>query len=251
MTKIIKDTLSLFDPISLSEMEEYKLLNRIDTKFICNINQLPQILALASKDFRIQTSGNDRIFGYESLYFDTPEMKSYFDHHQGKRIRYKVRFRKYLDTGDVFLEIKKKKNDIRTDKKRQEFEFSSTLNDQHFKFLNKHIEIPISGFSPAIWTNFNRITLTGKNRCERITIDTGIHFKSDINTVNLPFLTVIEVKYNKTEGISPFTKILKDFRISPLGISKYILGNVLLYPNIKHNRFLYKINTINKICYAS
>ncbi|HAN17562.1 MAG: hypothetical protein A2X13_03100 [Bacteroidetes bacterium GWC2_33_15] len=251
MTRLIKDTLSLFDPISLAEMEDYRLLNRIDTKFICHVQQLQQILSLASTDFKIQTSGGNRIFGYESLYFDTPDMKNYFDHHQGKRIRYKIRFRKYLDSGDVFLEIKKKKNDIRTDKKRKEFDFCTSLNNQHIDFLNNYIEVPKSGFTPAIYTNFNRITLTGKNRCERITIDTGIHFKNNFNQINLPYLSIIEVKCNKAEGISAFTKILKDSRVCPLGISKYILGNILLTPRIKHNRFLYKINTINKICYAT
>ena len=251
MINQIKHSLQLFDSVSLSELSDYKLLNRIDTKYICNISHIPQILNLAMKDFKVQVSNNEMMFGYESLYFDTPDMKTYFDHHQGKRIRYKVRFRKYLDTGDVFLEVKKKKNYIRTDKKRSEFEFSNKMNNEHLNFLNTHIEVPKSGLDPTIWTLFNRITLAGKNHLERITIDTGICFKNNSKEISLPNLAIIEVKRNKTGSISPFIQILKETRIRPYGISKYIMGNILINPNLKHNRFKRKVVTVNKICYGT
>ena len=247
----VKNKLQFLDPISLDELSECRLLNRIDTKYICNIKYLPQIIEQAAKDFKAQTSRSERIFGYESLYFDTPEMKTYFDHHQGKRIRYKIRFRKYLDTGDTFLEVKKKKNDIRTDKRRNQFDLSLLLDNQHKKFLNDHIRVPGSGFNPTIWTLFDRITLAGKNHLERITIDTNIRFKNETKEICLPDLSIIEVKRDKTGGISPFMQILRDLYIRPYGFSKYIMGNILLTPNLKHNRFLRKVVTVNKICYGT
>lgn len=249
MTSFVEDILQQFEPISLCELKDYKLLNRIDTKYICSIQQLPKILLKATEHFKIQTINSERTFDYESLYFDTSDLKTYFDHHQGKRIRYKIRFRTYIDTGDSFLEVKKKKNSFRTNKKRDKFEFSSSLNDIHKKFLGECIEIPESGLKPTIWTIFNRITLAGKNHIERITIDRNIKFKKDDKEIELPNMIIIEVKRNKTGDISPFTQILKDLYIRPFGISKYILGNILLNPDIKHNRFTKKIKTINKICY--
>lgn len=251
MKETIYNLLQSFEPISLADLSDYKLLNRIDTKYVCHINQLPQILSSITNDFRIQASGNERIFSYESLYFDTPEMKTYFDHHQGKRIRYKIRFRKYLDTGDVFLEIKNKKNFNRTDKKRKEFEFDTHLNESHLKFLNKYIEIPASGLKPAIWTNFNRITMAGKNHLERITIDTQIQFKHNNQSIVLPDLVVIETKREKARQHSPMSKVLHDCQIKPYGFSKYILGSIILNPTIKHNRFIKKISTIKQICYGT
>jgi len=251
MKETIYNLLQHFEPISLDKLSDYKLLNRIDTKYICHITLLPQILAFITNDFKIQTSGNDRIFSYESLYFDTPEMKTYFDHHQGKRLRYKIRFRKYLDTGDVFLEIKKKKNYNRTDKKRKEFVFDTQLNKSHLEFLSNYIEIPASGLNPAIWTNFNRITMAGKNHLERITIDTEIQFKQNNQSIILPDLVVIETKKEKAQQASPLSKILHDSQIKPYGFSKYIMGNIILNPTIKHNRFIKKISTINQICYGT
>jgi hypothetical protein len=251
MTDTIVNIIQSYDPISLSELSEYKLLNRIDTKYVCNISQLPQILSAISTDFRIQTSGQERIFGYESLYFDSPQMKSYFDHHQGKRIRYKIRFRKYLDTGDVFLEIKRKQNFNRTDKKRHEFEFSTNLESSHLQFLEKYIDIPQSGLQPTIWTNFNRMTLAGKSTVERVTIDTNIQFKNDTESILLPGLAVIEVKREKTKDYSPLLKVLNNLHIKPYGFSKYIMGQIILRPTIKHNRFLTKISTVKQICYGT
>jgi VTC domain len=249
MPEDYKNILEQFEPVSLEELKDYKLLNRIDTKYICNYKQLPEVLKLATEHFNIQTISDERIFSYESLYFDTDEKKSYYDHHQGKRIRYKVRFRKYLDTGDSFLEIKKKKNSNRTNKRRLQFEFCEDLNTKHKEFLNSELELNADAFKPAIWTIFDRITLAGKNHIERITIDTNIRFKNELNEVSIPELIIIEVKRDKSTGISPFTKILRSHRIRPMGISKYVLGNIMLSPELKHNRFKNKLITINRICY--
>ena len=249
MSQSIENILEQFDPVSLEDLKDYRLLNRIDTKYICNIKLLPEILIKAKDHFNIQTIANERSFDYESLYFDTSDLKTYFDHHQGKRIRYKIRFRKYIDTGDTFLEIKKKRNSTRTNKKRDKFQFSPSLNEVHNKFLGSFVDIPESGLEPSIWTIFNRITLAGKKQIERITIDRNIRFKKNETEKGLPNMIIIEVKRNKTGDISPFTRILKELNIRPFGISKYILGNILLNPDIKHNRFTNKLRTINKICY--
>jgi len=247
----ITEILDQFESISLADLNDYKLLNRIDTKYICNLSVLPEILNKAKPYFKVQAINNERSFKYESLYFDTKDLKTYFDHHQGKRIRYKIRFRNYLDTGDTFLEIKKKKNFNRTIKQRDEFEFSNSLNQNHQRFISKVIEMPESGFKPTIWTKFNRITLAGKNHIERVTIDRNISFSDEQNQneIEVPNMVIIEVKRNKSGDVSPFTKILKDLRIRPFGISKYVLGNILINPELKHNRFNKKISTINKISY--
>ena len=86
---------------------------------------------------------------------------------------------------------------------------------------------------------------------ERVTIDTNLRFKNNTHEISLPGLSIIEVKRDKAVGISPFSQILRDLHIRPYRISKYIMGNVLLNPNLKHNRFLKKIVTVNKICYGT
>ncbi|MFC2096589.1 VTC domain-containing protein, partial [Bacteroidota bacterium] len=152
---------------------------------------------------------------------------------------------------DVFLEVKKKKNYTRTNKRRNQFEFSSNLEKQHIKFIKDQIDLPKSGLNSNIWTLFDRITLVGKNHLERVTIDTNIRFKNKQGEVGLPEISIIEVKRDKTTDSSPFISILNNFKIKPFGISKYIMGNILLNPEIKHNRFNRKIRTINKLRYGT
>lgn len=245
----LQEVLNSYDVIDLRKMTDYKLLNRIDTKFICNVEILPEILKINKDQFKVQVFKDEWNFNYESLYFDTPNLKSFYDHHQGKRNRYKIRFRKYLNTGDSFLEVKKKKSFIRTDKRRSEFELVSKMNKKHLNFLNNHISLSNQDIVPSIWTIFDRVTLAGKNHLERVTIDTNIRFKDKSGkVVNMPNMAILEVKREKTGDLSPFIHSLKEMRIRPFGISKYILGNILLSPKIKHNRFHNKVVTVNKIC---
>jgi hypothetical protein len=251
MNNNFNEILQHLDSIGLDELNAYKLLNRIDTKYLCRAEDIGKLLEKAHKDFKVQEINNSRNSAYETLYFDPPELKSYFDHHQGKRIRYKIRFRKYMDTGDVFLEVKKKRNYIRTNKKRYEFDFATSLNEKHRMFINECIELPGSEFREAIWTIFDRITLIGRNHFERVTIDTNLRFRNKSSELCLPDLSIIEVKREKTEGISPFSSILYEDGIRPKGFSKYIMGNILLDPKIKHNRFKRRIVTVNKICYGT
>jgi hypothetical protein len=50
----IDEKLSSFDVITLEEMSGIRLMNRIDTKFLVNVNQLPVLLDMARKDYYVQ-----------------------------------------------------------------------------------------------------------------------------------------------------------------------------------------------------
>ncbi|MBK8341295.1 MAG: VTC domain-containing protein [Flavobacteriales bacterium] len=56
---------------------------------------------------------------YRSLYFDSPALRHYLDHHNGRTLRSKVRFREYVGSGLCFLEVKRKTGTGRTDKARR------------------------------------------------------------------------------------------------------------------------------------
>ncbi|MCG8411667.1 MAG: polyphosphate polymerase domain-containing protein [Bacteroidales bacterium] len=235
-----------YTPIDFSELNNSKLLNRIDTKFICHISLLPQILKPTIQHYYICQTNKIRNCRYQSLYFDTPQLKTYFDHHKQKRLRYKIRFRKYIETGDSFLEVKLKENFARTNKKRTQFELCNKLKTKHFEFIKKHINYNFIELNPILWTLFNRITLVGKNIPERITIDTDICFKNKNRILTVPNMVVIEVKRSKGNVKSFFIENLRNNNLKPFGISKYVLGNILLTPKIKHNLFKHKVRTINK-----
>ena len=113
-----KYDLKQFNCIDLDQLNNVKLQNRKDTKYIFHENKLNKLLSDASQDYKILEINNNRQFFYESIYFDSDDFLLYNQHHNEKRSRYKIRFREYKTTGEVYFEIKEKNNKNTTVKKR-------------------------------------------------------------------------------------------------------------------------------------
>ena len=246
-SKII-EAVGKYSPITLEEMDNVKLMNRMDTKHIFHTDKLSGILDKASELYRVLSIDENRIFGYNSLYFDTPQLRSYFDHHNGIRPRFKVRFREYEDTGGIYLEVKRKIANERTRKSRIKIDkIEHELSEQSRSYIEQHSPLAASELLPSLWTIFRRITLVGKENPERITIDIDLLFRFNENEKVLPSLTVCEVKRDQSRGSTDFMKILKEERIYPMSNSKYCLGTILLKSPIKYNRFKSNMRKINKL----
>ncbi len=115
---IDQNILNSFQAISLKEMDGVKLMSRIDTKYVLNIDVLPKIFKGISDNYQILEIDQKRIFDYNSLYYDTDCNFMYLAHHNGKLNRYKVRFRQYVANNLFFLEVKYKNKGMRTTKQR-------------------------------------------------------------------------------------------------------------------------------------
>ena len=107
-----------FDPISLEEMDNVKLQDRVDTKYVLGAAELDDVLKAMLPDYRLLEVKGVRGTNYRSLYFDTPDLKHFQDHHNKRTFRVKVRFREYVGSGLTFLEVKRKTGTGRTDKAR-------------------------------------------------------------------------------------------------------------------------------------
>ena len=97
-----------FQPISLSEMDGVKLMNRTDTKFAFEVTKLPLLIQKMIPFYRVLAINDKLIHDYKSLYFDTDNRKFYLDHHNRRVNRNKIRFREYVGSDLIFLEIKRK-----------------------------------------------------------------------------------------------------------------------------------------------
>ena len=105
-TLIYQNSLNDCKTISLDELDKVKLLDRKDTKFVFNQNQLPSILEKIKPYYRILEINNSPIFNYDNTYFDTHDYFFYNQHHNEHRKRFKVRFRKYSNNNKSYFEIK-------------------------------------------------------------------------------------------------------------------------------------------------
>jgi hypothetical protein len=232
-------------------MDAVNFMYRTDTKHVFHVSQLPGILDLASHHYRALAIGGHKIFAYQSLYFDTPGLKTYLDHHNGIRPRYKIRFRKYENTGRIFLEVKRKIANERTRKTRMETgEIERSFSPESIQYISERSSFDPADLTPALWTLFDRITLVGRTSPERITIDVGLSFRDGKKVDELPFLAICEVKRDRANGFTDFMKILKSRHIYPSSCSKYCLGTLLMKEGVKYNRFKSLLRQINKIQYA-
>lgn len=236
-----------FSSISLKEMEKYALMSRTDTKFVLHQEQLLSILKKLSGSYSVLEISSQRIMGYSSLYFDTPPKKFYQDHHNGKSYRLKVRMRKYLESGLCFLEVKQKDGRGNTNKNRIRIDdFETSLSHNSKEFIKKTVANDFD-LSPSIWNKFNRVTLVNRSEKERVTIDLNLRFTINESEKYFKNLVVIEVKQEGLNRQSPIFKALKKNHLTPISISKYCIGMISLYSDLKYNQFKSKLLIINKI----
>jgi hypothetical protein len=244
---VTKQILSDFTPISLKEMDDVSLLSRVDTKFVFDYDTFLEILPELIEDYFVLDVNNIRINAYRSLYFDTNEFKFYYDHHNGKTNRKKVRFREYLDSGLCFLEIKQKNNKGITKKSRVKVDsIEESLSNKSTDFI-KSITGSDMDLVPKHWNTYNRITFVNKKIKERLTIDTDFNFKGNDNKGEISNMIIAEVKQEKVNYSSAFMRKIKEKRIRPFRISKYCMATASLYPELKQNNFKPKFLKINQL----
>lgn len=239
-------------PISLDEMHTVKLMNRVDSKYLLNKEQLEALMLLAESDFYAQTIDSQQLAPYKTLYFDTEDVAMYTLHHNKKLNRQKLRTRCYRSTQTTFCEIKNKLNTGRTQKKRiaiQPEQYHNALDDPKVReFVRENLRFNIEDMQAHVENEFSRITLVNKEKTERITIDGDIHFVNHHtgNQADISELVIIEVKQDGNQS-SHFKNLLQHLGIKPMRISKYCLGTLLTNPEVKYNRFKHKIRYINKL----
>lgn len=244
----IKDLLEKFDPITLEEMDEVKLMNRVDTKFAFSIREFQQILPELADHYKVLLIEGTRIPYYESLYLDDHEFNFFKDHHRGKSNRFKVRFRNYVESNLCFLEIKEKIKG-RTVKKRIKVDrIPDELEESHRSFIESVIPQKYD-LHPVMWNPFHRITLVNKTEKERLTLDFDLKFKWHGDIHHFDNLVIAELKQESVQRTSAFFALMKKKAIRPYRLSKYCIGSIELYgaPFLKFNRFKKKLLHLKKI----
>lgn len=234
-------------------MDRVDLQNRTDTKFVFEAELLPKILTDIHSHYFILEINKKRTNDYQTLYYDTPDLKSYLDHHNGKGNRVKVRFRKYIDSNLNFLEVKYKSNKGRTIKSRQKVNAIETeLSSNSKQFITDSSVYANSNLTPVLWNSFTRLTLVHKTKKERLTIDINLKFTafSSKKSKAINHIVIAEVKQEKASGDSDFIQTIKKYHIRKSGMSKYCVGTALLNENIKKNNLKERILKINKLNYA-
>lgn len=240
-------SIAAFEPISLAGLDKVKLMNRVDSKYVFHRRHLDAILMEVASQYSVLEIAEKRLFDYASLYFDTPDYALYKQHHNGKPNRVKLRYREYIDTGDVFFEVKKKIKGMRTDKYRVRQEAIGTCITATGEALLNRLDVGYAGMESKTWIYYKRITLAAHGSEERVTIDLDMRFKDAHGELSFHDLVIAEVKQARLSRHSPIVMALHARRIQDFRVSKYSLAVAMLVPDIKVHAFKSKINRLNKI----
>lgn len=227
-------------PISLQCLNESAALQqRVDRKYVVTGRLIEQLLADLFLDLQVLDNAGSRSFEYDTVYFDTQNFDLYRLAATARRCRYKVRVRKYVDSGETMLEVKTKSGRGDTIKHRFQHDHSScaVLTDQARETIAKVVphSTHVQHLEHVLTSNYSRTTLLQVSSSSRATIDCGLVCADlDGNSVGLDRL-VLETK--SIGGTSSIDRWLWRSGNRPCRISKYATSVAILRPELPTNRW--------------
>jgi VTC domain len=229
------DAVEALDPISLADLEERAaLLRRVDRKYLVDRDAFAALAGRLGADHRVLEIDGRRAFGYESVYFDSPDLRCFRDHVEDRRPRYKARTRLYRDAGLCRFEVKIKGEDDATDKRQVDHppEATERLGAEAERLVQEALGeaglTPPAELAPVLRTCFDRITLAAAEGAARLTCDLGLRLtRMDGHGVRLrDDLVLVETK--SEDGDSPADRALDERGAEEVSLSKYRVGVDLL-----------------------
>lgn len=240
------------EAIGLEELNAAAALQvRIDRKYVVPLQLAARVLGGLEESPRILQIGGLRSFGYHSVYFDTPERTSFLAAATGRRRRFKIRTRSYLDTGATFLEVKTEGARAATVKERIEYnpQHRARLTAEGIEYVTEALthtlggELPIDPLRlrPVIATDYRRTTLFLPESNSRATIDEDLSWRTpDARGVRLTRCVVIETKSGSRPGA--VDRLLWAHRVRPAKMSKFATGLAALDPSLPSNKWHRTLN---------
>jgi hypothetical protein len=229
--------------LSLPELEQRAgLLHRQDDKYLFTEQAAADLLDALSQRYQVLEIDGARSFAYDSIYLDTPDLRVYRDHAQGRRLRWKARTRRYGDGPSCFREIKLKGSAGSTVKLREacpvrEHGWAGPAFHRFLdRSLREHYGFGLTGhLTASLSVRYERTTLVSVDGVERLTLDRELTFvdAAGRSTGRLrPGLVLAEVK--RPGGRGAADRVLASRGVRPASLSKYGIGVALSRPDLRH-----------------
>jgi hypothetical protein len=231
----------------LDDLSAARLMNRVDTKYVFHISRLEEMLKELVNHYAVLEVDGNRISSYESRYLDGKKFPFYMTHHNGKDHRFKVRYRKYVDTDTIFLEVKEKRKGRTVKKRINVDEINNDFSREEQSFVASFLgEIDLSA---TMENTYHRIALVDEKGSERVTLDLNLNYHWEGQNKNFANLVIAELKQDSINRHTAFYQLMRAKHIRPLRISKYCTGIAVLRKQDvgKANRFKSKILTLKKM----
>ncbi len=233
---------AMVEPIGLGELLELaELQTRVDRKYFVPAGLFRRLIDELAGELQVLQIDGLRSFGYESIYFDTPQLISYRAHLQRRRQRFKARTRTYTDSGLTMFEVKLAGARGETVKERVPYatEHRGELTEEALAHLGDalgqayHQDLP-TGLRPTLLTTYRRTTFVSRTGETRLTCDVGLVCRGDEHEVHDTGTHVLVESKSSAGGGAP-DRILRDVGVRPATVSKYCVGVAALHPELPSN----------------
>lgn len=238
-----------FAPIDLTELQEQaELMNRVDRKYLLDEAEASALLRGLDPRTRILRIDSRQEFRYWSTYFDTTDLTSYRLAAHGRRRRFKVRTRSYLDSGVSFLEVKTKDPRGLTVKDRTDHDPADTAeigpDDRGFVAERLAVHGLEPGLAdqllPVLSTGYRRITLLPPEAGVRVTVDTDLTWTDGDRGLSADGLVIVETKSGRRP--SHVDRMLWRSGHRPGRVSKYGTCLAALRGDLPDNKWTRTLN---------
>jgi hypothetical protein len=222
-------------------LAEAALQTRVDRKYLLTPDQFEDLARRIGRTFRVLDIGGRRVFGYESVYFDTGALDLFRAHRQGRRRRYKARVRTYLDSGACMFEVKLKGRRGETVKHRLPYrlEDRARLNTEATEFLGRLLSQEygeaLPDLEPAVTTSYSRVTLVDLEAGARLTCDVDLVCSRGTRRAQGSDMILVESKCHSDGSVADAA--LREMGVRSISISKYCVAVALLHRTMAANRW--------------
>lgn len=240
----VEEHFSQLPAISLEELNAHaSLQTRIDRKYLVPVDRLQGLLSTFREEMQVLATDGVTAFDYDSVYFDTPELDSYHLAAFGRRRRYKIRTRSYLNSGVSFLEVKTEGSRSATVKERIPYDIAnrSVITGDGAEYIAQTLAdtgttLRTEALAPVLETRYARITALLPTTNSRVTIDLDVAWSlPGQEPIILRDHVVLETKSGSAPG--GLDRHLWQGGIRPSRISKFATGLAALTPALPANRW--------------
>ena len=96
---------------------QHETMNRYEVKYLVATRKVPELLHELAPYTRVDPYSTDWGYAIHSVYWDTKDFTLFWEKIEGVKYRRKLRFRRYGDSPDIFVEVKQRED--RTVQKRR------------------------------------------------------------------------------------------------------------------------------------
>ena len=230
------DELEALRPISLEALDEPGgAAPARRHEYLIARAELAALLRELAGDHDVLEIDGRRRFAYRSVYFDTPDLRTFHDHVRGVRPRFKLRTRSYLDSDLCQFEVKLKTADDETDKRQAPHpaDAPERLTGDAWALVRDTLTeagiAPPKDLRPVLATEFDRLTLAAR---EGARTGHGRHRAAPAQALRRrgepldASLALVETK--SEDGSGRADELLGRDGFAPLSMSKYRAGVDLL-----------------------